>query len=179
MTKEQKLVIQFMDFFKQEVKTKPELPDAATRRFRASLILEEAIETINALGFSVRQSKDCPCSESGVRQPSFDLVDRYFVPDLVGIIDGAADSHYVNYCGTALACGVDMEPVFEEVHSSNMTKAWRVEDLERAKREYPTGVVEHFGEGLFRLLVNGKVIKSPNYRAANIKRILREQGWQG
>lgn len=41
--------------------------------------------------------------------------------DLVEIADGAADLIYT-VLGTCVACGIDLAPIFDEVHSSNMTK---------------------------------------------------------
>jgi predicted HAD superfamily Cof-like phosphohydrolase len=61
---------------------------------RAALIREEAAEAVTAI-------------EDG---------------DLVAAIDGLCDLLYVAY-GTAVAFGIDLEPFFEEVHRSNMTKA--------------------------------------------------------
>ena len=41
--------------------------------------------------------------------------------DLVGVADALADLLYVVY-GTAVSYGIDMEPIFTEVHRSNMSK---------------------------------------------------------
>ena len=41
--------------------------------------------------------------------------------NLVEICDGLGDVLYVVY-GTAVACGIDMVPIFREIHRSNMTK---------------------------------------------------------
>lgn len=41
--------------------------------------------------------------------------------DLVGIADALADLLYI-VLGTAVAHGIELEPVFHEVHRSNMTK---------------------------------------------------------
>lgn len=60
---------------------------------RASLIEEEAAETIEAI-------------RGG---------------DLVAAIDGLCDLLYVAY-GTAVSFGIDLEPFFDEVHASNMAK---------------------------------------------------------
>lgn len=60
---------------------------------RSSLILEEANETADAL-------------------------DRR---DLLAVADGLCDLLYVAY-GTAVSCGLDLEPFFDEVHRSNLRK---------------------------------------------------------
>ena len=41
--------------------------------------------------------------------------------DLIGVADGLADLLYVTI-GTAVVFGIDIEPVFDEVHRSNMSK---------------------------------------------------------
>lgn len=166
MTKEQSMVIEFMNLFKQQVLPKPAIPSLEVRRLRAKVILEEAIETVEALGFivpgGIAEALFCNC--------------QLGEPNLVQIADGLGDSHYVGYCGTAAACGIDMEPVFAEVHRSNMSKMWTEEDLKQQKTLYPTGVVENYGGGLYRILVDGKLIKSPSYSPADIVTVLKNQG---
>ena len=41
--------------------------------------------------------------------------------DMVGVADGIADLLYVTL-GTAVAYGINIDPIFEAVHNSNMTK---------------------------------------------------------
>jgi len=41
--------------------------------------------------------------------------------NLVGVADALSDLIYFLY-GTAVAYGIDLEPVFDEIHRSNMTK---------------------------------------------------------
>ena len=161
--------MQFMDLFKQEVKKVPELPSYEVRALRAKLIFEEAVETINALGFSL-VNPHAPVDLERSIELTGDLQ-----PNLVEVADGLADLHYVAYCGTGLACGIDMEPVFQEVHRSNMSKRWTEEDLKRVKELHPTGVVEKYGDGLYRVLVDGKIMKSPSYSPARVAEILDAQ----
>lgn len=70
--------------------------------------------------------------------------------DLVAIAKELADLLYVVY-GTAVSYGIDMEPVFREVHRSNMSKVGGY------KRE------------------DGKWVKPPTYSAAAIQPLLAEQ----
>lgn len=71
--------------------------------------------------------------------------------DLVAIADSIADSLVV-VLGTAVAFGIDIEPIFNEVMRSNMTKFI---DGHRAE--------------------SGKWIKGPSYTPANIAPILKTQ----
>lgn len=108
----QQRVEQFMALANQEVPGKPTIPDEKTRRFRAKIILEEALETIEGLGFDV------------VMKP-FDLEleigPQVREPDLVKIVDGCADVIVVT-TGTLSACGVADMPVQVEVDESNLRK---------------------------------------------------------
>ena len=110
MTLEQSQVAVFMANAGQNLPKIPTIPDLDTRKLRATLILEEAVETVNALGFVVNfDYSDFEESDS-------------WKPSLEWIADGLADLHYVGYCGTANACGLDMQPIFSEIHRSNMSK---------------------------------------------------------
>ena len=83
----------FMETFGQEVKTKPEFPDAETTNLRLELISEELEELYDAM-----ESKD-----------------------IVGVADALTDILYVTY-GAGHAFGVDLDKCFEEVQKSNMSK---------------------------------------------------------
>lgn len=110
-------VRRFMELAGQELPTKPKLPDESVRRLRALLILEEAFETIAALGFYCRR-------ETLSIHGSLGTLDRYDLSDeqkLVEIADGCADISVVTI-GTLLACGIAPEPVLDEVDSSNLRK---------------------------------------------------------
>lgn len=50
-----------------------------------------------------------------------ELRDGLRINSLTEIADGAADLLYT-VLGTMVACGIDLHPIFQEVHSSNMTK---------------------------------------------------------
>lgn len=72
-------------------------------------------------------------------------------PDLAKVAKEMADLLYVIY-GTYAAMGIDADKVFAEVHASNMSKLG--EDGKPIRRE------------------DGKVLKGPNYRVANIESVL-------
>ena len=70
--------------------------------------------------------------------------------DLAAVAKEMADLLYVTY-GTAVSYGIDMEPVFQEVHRSNLSK---VGGYKRA---------------------DGKWVKPPTYSPADIVSILEAQ----
>jgi len=74
--------------------------------------------------------------------------------NLVEMADALADVIYVAL-GAAVSLGIDLAPVFEEVHRSNMTKVW--------------------SDGQVRRREDGKVIKPPTYSPANIAQELERQ----
>ena len=83
----------FMETFGQEIKTKPEFPDAETTNLRIELISEELNELWDA------------CEKK----------------DILGVADALTDILYVTY-GAGHAFGIDLDKCFEEVQKSNMSK---------------------------------------------------------
>lgn len=69
--------------------------------------------------------------------------------DLVEVADALADLLYAVY-GAAVAYGIDLEPVFEEIHAANLSKVGGV------RRD-------------------GKVLKGRDYRPPRVAPIIREQ----
>lgn len=166
MKTEQQQVAEWMQAFGQEVPDKVTMPSLEVRKLRARLILEEARETVTALG--VYWDTDAGrWNETNGTDHSLEM-----------IADGIADSLVV-LLGTAVACGIDIKPVFDEVMCSNRSKMWTSEELEALKedyfinkkvlnytyKEYDKSIV---GERRFILMLDGKVIKSPSYSPANI-----------
>jgi len=144
-----KSVAEFMLKAKQATPLFPTIPSLEVRKLRARLILEEAMETVHALGFSI----DAGDSIIDLRIGDVVLFHKW-PPDIQLIADGCADLKVVTV-GTELACGINGKPVFDEVMDSNMSK---------------------FIDGHTR--EDGKWVKGPSYRPANIERVLREQGWK-
>lgn len=93
MHKAQKQVLDFHKKYGHLIGKFPIVPDDKTLLLRSRLIVEEAAEFVIAAS---RSNLDEMC-------------------------DALADLLYVVY-GTAISLGVDMEPVLNEVHRSNMTK---------------------------------------------------------
>jgi len=118
----QKMVLEFHEQFDIHVAPKPSVPNDATQTLRNRLIQEEFEELQEAM-----QSKDLPSMAKEL-----------------------ADLLYVVY-GTAVSLGIDIEPVFKEVHRSNMSKVGGY------KRE------------------DGKWVKPPTYSPASLEDILETQ----
>jgi len=118
----QKMVQEFHEQFDIHISATPSVPDDATQILRNRLIQEEYEEFQEAM-----QSKD-----------------------LASMAKELADLLYVVY-GTAVSLGIDMEPVFKEVHRSNMSKVGGY------KRE------------------DGKWVKPPTYSPASLDKILEAQ----
>ena len=116
------MVLAFHEQFEIQVASQPTPPDASIQQLRVRLIQEEFDELQEAM-----QTQNLP-----------------------NIAKELADLLYVVY-GTAVSCGIDMEPVFNEVHRSNMSK------VGGHKRE------------------DGKWVKPPTYSPADISPILSEQ----
>jgi predicted HAD superfamily Cof-like phosphohydrolase len=122
MLDEQAMVEEFHRTFDILVHPSPTLVDEGTRELRIKLIQEEFEELKEALAQG----------------------------DLQSISKEMADLLYVVY-GTAVSYGIDMDPVFREVHRSNMSKVGGY------KRE------------------DGKWVKPASYSPACIEPILAEQ----
>lgn len=103
----QKRVEKFMGLAQQELPLSPTIPSHEVLRLRAKLILEEALETVQALGFEA----DVVFHGDFVRPPQ----------NLVGILDGCADLSVVTI-GTLSACGVPDIELLELVDANNLAK---------------------------------------------------------
>ena len=86
-------VKEFMQKFKQEVKSKPSFPDDKIIKLRVNLIKEELLELEEAL------------NEKNIEETA----------------DALTDILYVTY-GAGHAFGIDLDKCFDEVQKSNMSK---------------------------------------------------------
>ena len=111
----------FMQMAGQDTPESPSVPDDRTRVLRAKLILEEALETVSALGVDVHlHHKGGP--PATLTAPDAHLVfEAQGEVDLEGVVDGCADISVVTI-GTLISFGVDDEPILEEVDSANLRK---------------------------------------------------------
>lgn len=122
--------------------------------------------------------------------------------DMEEIADAIGDLLYV-VIGAAVAHGIDIEPIFAEIHRSNMSKMWDGHEVlfdlsfgpERDSFRYfdangnlfevtvkcPEGKTVFDIKGpdkrcyIVKRASDGKVIKSPSYSPANLKPILEAQ----
>lgn len=110
-------VKEFMQKVGQDTPDRVTIPDDKIRILRAKLILEEALETVHALGVEVLAG-----GEEGTLIQEKSL--HYSAPgkvDVIEVVDGCADISVVTM-GTLIAFGVDDDPVLEEVDESNLRK---------------------------------------------------------
>lgn len=125
MTDMQALVREFHNTFGHPNPTSPTLIDKDTADFRWDIFWEEYEEYLYAVQ----------------------------TEDIIEIADALGDMLYILY-GTATTHGINIGPVLEEIHRSNMSKLG--ED----------------GKPIFR--EDGKVLKGPNYFRPNIAAVLND-----
>jgi predicted HAD superfamily Cof-like phosphohydrolase len=174
MTNEQLLVKEWMKNFRQNTPDSIIQLDEETAKLRAALILEEAFETITkGLGLSVHIPNTNPdvaeINEANLKE-MFKTIEFYKEKEVdnIELADGLADLHVVGYCGTGVAAGIDMEPIFKEVQRSNDSKLWQEKELPIAVANAYN--VEKISQDKYLVKsVNGKVIKSPTYSSAAIE----------
>ena len=114
-------VKEFMQKVGQDTPDSLTTPEARVRILRAKLILEEALETVEALGVGVRlETGDDAVAELTTPDSrlAFHINGKV---DLEGVVDGCADISVVTI-GTLIAFGIDDEPVLEEVDRANLRK---------------------------------------------------------
>lgn len=109
-------VKEFMQKAKQEVPNQPIVPSLEVRRLRARLIMEECLETIGALGFQLRVENDM--YKVDMHNLEFHNIGE---GNIVDVADGIADINVVSN-GTAIAYGINIEPIQTLVDDSNLAK---------------------------------------------------------
>ena len=114
----QKEVAEFSAAMEVSNLTSPGVPDDATVRLRARLIMEEAFETLAAM-FSLHLA---PVDYVRLAHSIERMIDESPVNvDLPAFADGLADLAYVVE-GANQAFGIDSEGVLKVVHAANMAK---------------------------------------------------------
>src|SRR5688572_2931201 len=124
MYKWQQQVLDFHEKFGALVNKTPTVPGPGERALRRALIDEEVNKELG------------PAIMEG---------------NLVKIADGCADAIYV-ILGTAVAFGIDLEPIWDEVHRTNMAK-------------------EGGGQR-----ADGKIMKPAGWRPPDVRGLLADQG---
>jgi len=109
-TEHQQRIEEFMRLAGQAVPLKPTMPSLEVRRLRANIILEEARETINGLGFEI-----------GIDSHEIPVVSESGEPNIIEVVDGCADISVVTI-GTLSAFGVADKPLLETVDAANLRK---------------------------------------------------------
>jgi predicted HAD superfamily Cof-like phosphohydrolase len=156
MNKIQAQVREFHEKFGVKINENPTMPELKERILRANLILEEALEFVDAMGLRV----DVVDPLSGYARTSLDVFVKFELKELgpanlVDAADAIADLNYV-VAGAAVTMGLDTETLGDEVHRSNMSKVW------------PDGTVRHRES-------DGKVLKPPTYSPPNLESIIYPQ----
>lgn len=150
MIEEQQKVREFIEgISSQTMNTKPTIPSLEVRILRARLMLEECLETIDkGLGIDVFTFNDTKIEFEDLE---FESSISGKQSDLVEIADGLADQIVV-ILGTAISCGINLGPIFDEVMHNNMLKL-------------KTGTIDE----------HGKLIKSPDHPKPRIEFLIRRQ----
>lgn len=177
MSEHQQRIAEFMKLAGQDLPDHITVPSREVRELRARLILEEAIETIDALGFCAEVIIRGDGSQQTTR-PMLIAHDRGH--NITQIADGCADISVVTI-GTLLAFGIADKPLLEEVDRSNLAKF----ELPKCTA-HPDMQMEDIGEGNYRCFnitnsyrcayhargpyrrADGKWIKGPDWKEPDI-----------
>lgn len=151
---------------------RPLIPSDDRVRLRLEILREEFFELLSAClepADANRYMSEFWHAERALKNVIQEAVVRV---DLHDVADALTDMDYINE-GTRWEFGIDGEPVFEEVHDSNMKKAIPHAECKGKGCEACT-------HGLIvRRREDGKVIKPEGWKPPDIARVLREQGWEG
>lgn len=159
----QQQVEEFMRLAKQSV---PEMPvqslSPEERILRAKLIMEEALETIEALGVDMwTEDEDGNCCGIEMGALSFTNIAGAF--NLVDVIDGCCDLAIVT-TGTLSACGVPDLPFQDLVNQSKLIKPPDIAGLlVKVTEECRKKVVAETEAEVDRVLGNLVGLRSPSY----------------
>lgn len=146
MDRQQRAVKEFHELIGAPVGSRPMVPSPGRRELRLKLILEELLELAEASNFILAEADEIADSHF-----YFINEDTYRgQPDLVAVADALGDLLVV-VNGAGLEWGIDLEPVFNEIHRSNMTK----------------------GGGALR--GDGKALKGPLYQPPVLEPIIQQQ----
>lgn len=174
----QQLVKDNMRNMLQATPDSPVIPPDDVLILRAKLILEEALETIAGLGVTILLQNPHNHSAVEICKGANLQFMRDKPVNIFEVVDGLADLDYVGPCGTAVAFGVDLDPIFQEVHRSNTTKCWtdaELVDINVHNLQIHKAPISQGDRKWVVLDASGKYIKSPSYSPANIRGVLALQ----
>lgn len=165
----QKLVDGFMLLAKQELPAEPTAPALSTLQLRAELILEEAFETIEALGVSVFFDLSPAELQQAVKDQGVNLSEhRKHISlgpthpfDLIKTIDGCTDLRVVT-TGTLSAIGVPDLPM------------QRLTDVNNLQKFGPGSYVAEGPDSMEKPGPAGKLIKPPGHKAPPFLELLQQ-----
>lgn len=190
MLKNQNNISDFMKMAGQNIPVIPTISDENTRKLRIKLILEELVELSDASGFDFSIVENHHLIKLEKDLSNIILLSNGKEPNLVEMADAIADLDYVN-TGAAVAFGLDLEELHNEVHASNMSKLWTEEEINKlingddVLRWNGTDEIEFHNGETFKIKLlkpelerkcgvfyNGKLKKSPSYIKADLKKII-------
>lgn len=145
---------EFMQKAQQETPSVLKMPDLGVRLLRAKLIMEECLETIEALGVEaeVRYVGVGAGGSVPITHQTLILREARKEPNIVEIADGCADISVVTI-GTLIACGIPDVELLRMVDESNLAK---------------------FTGDAHRCPTTGKWIKPSDWKAPDIAQLLLE-----
>ena len=190
----QQRIEQFMRLAGQNLPISPEIPTKEVRLLRAKLILEEALETIHALGILVTRNVTHD-DGSIVDYPLYLKSECLRFSDigpvsLEEIADGCADLSVVTI-GTLSACGIHDKELLEIVDQSNLAKFGipKCPECRIEMQHLNETIGDAFEKGLYECphfdcdkqafgpykRSDGKWIKSPDWKKPDIRKLLENQ----
>lgn len=181
MSKLREQVSEFHRVFDQPIADTPTVPSDERVRLRARLIAEEFFEVLESM-FAGRFT--APKTEA------MWMIDNFTpMPKMADLADGLADLDYVVE-GTRLEFGIDGGPIADEVHRSNISKAfeclvcwgtgYEIGEVEGHgyKTSTPCGVCN--GKGVVtKKRPDGKALKPDGWTPPDIEGELKKQDWKG
>jgi hypothetical protein len=173
-----------LKIYGQEVKPHPALPDRAVLLLRARLVLEEALEFVDACGCAAVISD----SKVGTIHDRIEVVDIGTEPNLIEYADACGDQLVVTY-GALNAAGIQVEPLWAEILRSNKSKRWPHCGVCDKELKVIDGKFFHHADGpdnghfilaedvTWRVhkRADGKVLKPPTYSPPDIQTVLVKQ----
>jgi predicted HAD superfamily Cof-like phosphohydrolase len=154
MQTEQDQVKYLMSHSQQETPAQPAIPSKAVRVGRLKWLAEELCELANAWGIEFDLNNTGGTTDNFTAWPApKPLFKEDSVEAIVEAYDASLDL-IVFAIGNGVAMGTDLQPGWDEVHRSNLSK---------------------FTDGWMRVREDGKWIKGPNYSPPQLKGIIQQQ----